>query len=304
MATLNEYFENDFGHTLKAGGVLQNSIYENIKGNISFDFTSNSLFASYYFDRNDLALNYFKDFLQYINDNWNWNFNGKITLPRASLMNGIQIKVENINPLYVHAQFPGEEPIVISEIRSYGRIFLYSETQLATNEILILKEFGKSLKFYIQFRSSEFCKVRAQQDKPLAFISHDSRDKENFARPLFEELSRIDCMVWYDEFSLRVGDPLRETIELGLKKCNKCILLLTKNFLVNGGWTKEEFNGIFTRQLMEEKKIILPIWVDVSKQEVYDYSPILANIVAIPWNLGLAEIVLRLNKELKRLDEL
>lgn len=304
MATLREYFESDFGHTLKAGGVLPGLKYDDVKGNISFDFTSNSLFASFYFAGKDLNLDYFKDFLQYANENWNWNFNGKITLPRASLTHGLQIKVDNINPLYIHAKFPGEEPVVMSEIRSYGRIFLYSETQLTLEDIFQLREFGKSLNFYVQFRSIEFSKIRSQEDKPLAFISHDSRDKENFARPLFDELSRMDCMVWYDEFSLRVGDPLRETIELGLKKCHKCILLLTRNFLVNGGWTKEEFNGIFTRQLMEEKKIILPIWVDVSKQEVYDYSPILANIVAIPWNLGLAEVVLRLNKELKRLDEL
>jgi hypothetical protein len=37
--------------------------------------------------------------------------------------------------------------------------------------------------------------------------------------------------VWYDEFSLKVGDSLRESIEKGIKECKKCILILTQNYL-------------------------------------------------------------------------
>jgi hypothetical protein len=84
------------------------------------------------------------------------------------------------------------------------------------------------------------------------------------------------CPVWFDEFSLAVGDSLRESIEAGLKTCHMCILVLTPNFLAKGGWPKREYDSIFTRELIENKKLILPVWAGVSKEEVYEYSPILA----------------------------
>jgi hypothetical protein len=59
------------------------------------------------------------------------------------------------------------------------------------------------------------------------------------------------CLVWYDQFSLRVGDSLRESVEAGLKECHKCILVLTPNFLSNKGWAKHEYSSIFTREIVE-----------------------------------------------------
>jgi hypothetical protein len=98
------------------------------------------------------------------------------------------------------------------------------------------------------------------------------------------------CPVWYDEFSLKVGDHLRESIEKGLKECKKCILIISSNFLSNNGWTKTEFDSIFTRQILEEQKLVLPVWHQVTKQEVYSYSPSLLNLKAAVWeNLGQEE---------------
>jgi TIR domain len=58
------------------------------------------------------------------------------------------------------------------------------------------------------------------------------------------------CPVWYDEFALKIGDNLRDSIERGLKECRKCVLVLSPNFLTNGGWTKKEFDSIFTREIL------------------------------------------------------
>jgi hypothetical protein len=99
-----------------------------------------------------------------------------------------------------------------------------------------------------------------------------------------------DCKVWYDEYSLNVGDHLRESIEKGLKECKKCVLLLSKNFLNNSGWTKEEFNAIFTRELIEKSNVILPIWCNVTAKDIYDYSPSLANKVAAQWTNNPKEV--------------
>jgi hypothetical protein len=45
--------------------------------------------------------------------------------------------------------------------------------------------------------------------KPISFfICHASEDKEEFVRPLAEALEKEYQRVWYDEYVLRLGDPL------------------------------------------------------------------------------------------------
>ncbi len=45
------------------------------------------------------------------------------------------------------------------------------------------------------------------------FISHASEDKDIFVRPLAYKLVQFGFEVWYDEFSLQIGDKLRESID-------------------------------------------------------------------------------------------
>jgi len=48
------------------------------------------------------------------------------------------------------------------------------------------------------------------------FICHASEDKEDFVRPLAERLRQQHLDVWYDEFSLKIGDSLTQNIDEGL----------------------------------------------------------------------------------------
>jgi hypothetical protein len=133
--------------------------------------------------------------------------------------------------------------------------------------------------------------VRSKFETPLAFISHDSRDKESVARPIALGLQRLMCPVWYDEFSLKVGDNLRTSIETGLKTCHKCILILSPDFLANGGWTKKEFDSVFTREILEGRQFVLPVWHNVTKEMVFKYCPSLLNVKGIEWQkLGGDEV--------------
>jgi hypothetical protein len=50
------------------------------------------------------------------------------------------------------------------------------------------------------------------------FISHASEDKDSIVRPLAEALIAENLQVWYDEFTLRIGDSLRRKIDSGLAK--------------------------------------------------------------------------------------
>jgi len=170
------------------------------------------------------------------------------------------------------------------------RIFIYSETQLSDEDVMKLKEEGRKLGHEVQFRSQTHAMMRSRQDKPLAFISYDSRDR-NIAQSIAIGLQRLMCSVWYDEFSLKVGDNLRDSIERGLKECRKCVLILSQNFFSNGGWTKKEFDSVFTREVLEKSQLILPIWSGIEKQ----HSPSLLNVKGLDWNqLGQDEVCRRL----------
>lgn len=192
--------------------------------------------------------------------------------------------------LLISGGFPSE-PFDLRDFVFTGQVYIYSEQIVPEHQIERLVGVGKDRNLRLTFRSDAYLQDRNRFLKPLAFISHDSRDKELIAKPLAIGLSKLLCPVWYDEFSLKVGDSLRESIEKGLKEARKCIVILTPNFLANEGWTKAEFNSIFTREIIETQKVILPIWCGVSKREVYDYSPSLADRVATNWDRGEDEVV-------------
>lgn len=164
-----------------------------------------------------------------------------------------------------------------------NRLFFYTETQLTTDEISILDKYCKERNLFVTNRSSNYIKSRMKNEIPLAFISHDSRDKDIIAKPIVYGLSSRLCSVWYDEYSLKPGQSLRESIEDGIKNAKKCILILTPHFLNNSGWTKKEFNSIFTREMIFNERVVIPIWHNIRKEEVYKYSPSLADTVALIW---------------------
>ena len=110
------------------------------------------------------------------------------------------------------------------------------------------------------------------------FISHASEDKDDIVRSLAHALSTQDLDVWYDEFTLRIGDSLRQKIDKGLANSRVGLVVLSPAFL-SKGWTNYELDGIVTRSISGEQ-ILLPIWHNITKQQVVDFSPSLADKVA------------------------
>ena len=115
-------------------------------------------------------------------------------------------------------------------------------------------------------------------EKYDVFVSHASEDKEEIARPLAEALQSHGLRVWFDEFTLRIGDSLRRKIDEGLVNSRVGLVILSPAFL-NKGWTNHELDGIVTRSVTGEQ-VLLPIWHKISKQEVIAYSPSLADKLA------------------------
>jgi len=110
------------------------------------------------------------------------------------------------------------------------------------------------------------------------FISHASEDKEEIVRSLANALTAKGLDVWYDEFTLRIGDSLRQKIDRGLATSRVGLVVLSPAF-ISKGWTNYELDGIVTRTMSGEQ-ILLPIWHNITKQEVIDFSPSLADKVA------------------------
>ena len=110
------------------------------------------------------------------------------------------------------------------------------------------------------------------------FISHASEDKDEVVRPLANALLDKGLKVWYDEFELSIGDSLRRKIDTGLAHSRFGIVVLSKAF-IQKGWTNYELDGIITKANTGEQ-VMLPIWHGITKQEVIDYSPSLADKLA------------------------
>lgn len=120
--------------------------------------------------------------------------------------------------------------------------------------------------------------AEASQREYDVFISHASEDKDAIVRPLAAALVAEGLRVWYDEFELRIGDSLRRKIDRGLATSRVGLVVLSRHFIAKG-WTNYELDGIVTRAVSGEQ-VLLPIWHEISKQEVVAYSPSLADKVA------------------------
>ena len=110
------------------------------------------------------------------------------------------------------------------------------------------------------------------------FISHTSEDKADVVRPLATALRDAGLSVWYDEFELKIGDSLRRKIDKGLAASRFGVVVLSRAFF-GRGWPEYELDGLVTRTVSGEQ-VLLPVWHNVTKREVMEYSPSLADRVA------------------------
>jgi len=110
------------------------------------------------------------------------------------------------------------------------------------------------------------------------FISHASEDKTPVARPLADALQARGLSVWLDDFELKIGDSLRRKIDAGLANSAFGVVILSRNFFAKG-WPKYELDGLITRQVSGEQTL-LPIWHEITKDEVMKQSPSLADKIA------------------------
>ena len=155
--------------------------------------------------------------------------------------------------------------------------------------------------------------LMAEQNRPVApgkegdmgtsikydvFISHASEDKESFVRDLAEKLSSKGLKVWYDEFTLSLGDSLRRSIDDGLAKSRYGVVVLSQNFFEKE-WPQKELDALVAKEDGLDT-VILPIWHGVTKKQVQSFSPILADRLAVSTDKGIGHVVNEILKVVKR----
>lgn len=129
------------------------------------------------------------------------------------------------------------------------------------------------------------------------FISHASEDKEAFVDPLAKALEASGLTVWYDKTVFTVGDRLRQKIDEGLAQSRYGIVILSHSFFAKQ-WPKEELEGLFAREIAGAPgvKVILPVWHNVTKEDVIAYSPMLAGRYAANSNDGPGQVARQLRQ--------
>ena len=134
------------------------------------------------------------------------------------------------------------------------------------------------------------------------FVSHATEDKD-FAGPLAHGLRSTGLSVWFDEFELSVGDSLNEKINHGLSRSRFGVVVISPTFF-NKHWTQLEMNGFVARQTSGER-VILPIWHRITKNEIIEQAPPLADLVALNSSIqSMQEIVDEIVEKVKRTKSL
>lgn len=112
------------------------------------------------------------------------------------------------------------------------------------------------------------------------FISHATEDKDGLVRPLAHALQDRDVVVWYDEFELRVGDSLRRKIDAGIARSRFGLVVLSPAFFAKN-WPQYELDGLVARDMHDGGRRLLPVWHNISKDELLRQSASLVDRVAL-----------------------
>lgn len=129
------------------------------------------------------------------------------------------------------------------------------------------------------------------------FISHASEDKAEIARPLADMLMAKGYKVWYDEYTLMLGDNLRRSIEQGLAQSQFGVVILSPHFLAKK-WTNLELDGLFALEKLGQKRI-LPVWHNVTAGDVERFSSFMAMRQSGLTSKGLDYVVDQIDKAVR-----
>ncbi|MDT2493402.1 TIR domain-containing protein [Enterococcus avium] len=122
------------------------------------------------------------------------------------------------------------------------------------------------------------------------FISYASEDSD-YVDKLEESFLNADFSVWRDKSNIGWGQTLRQSIDNGLVKSKFGLVVLSSKY-IQKYWTGYELDGILNKESSTGRQMILPLWHNVTKDEIDKKSPSLSNRLALDTRINsLDEIV-------------
>ncbi len=117
----------------------------------------------------------------------------------------------------------GETPGSKADLAFAGRVFIYAEDELPESALQAIGGHLRSGGMHLRFRGPEYARAQTALERPLGFISYDASDRQGIAEPLALALNSGQCPVWFDQYAMRLGDPLEGTLLRGIDECVRCI---------------------------------------------------------------------------------
>jgi hypothetical protein len=96
--------------------------------------------------------------------------------------------------------------------------------------------------------------------KPLAFISHSSKDKP-VALGLAADLRRLRVAVWIDSERIKYGQCIAQAIQDGLAQAD-CILVLVSQSFVASRWCRAEYEPLLMAEIDSGDVLVVPVLID------------------------------------------
>lgn len=115
-----------------------------------------------------------------------------------------------------------------------------------------------------------------------AFISYARDERDAVVRPLYEHLTDMGLRIWFDEFEVKVGDSIQNSINRGMRDSSYGIVVLSEAYLERQ-FPVWELEGFLRRRLRnaERRKVLLPLYYGVDEDYVGEYSHSLAGLHAM-----------------------
>lgn len=112
------------------------------------------------------------------------------------------------------------------------------------------------------------------------FLSHSNLDKEEYVTELSDKLEEKGLSVFEDVKVFKIGQSQTDMMNFGILNSRFVVVFLSVNF-IESGWSEYEFKSFLNREINEKKIIILPIWHNVTVEEVKNYNPYLVDKYAL-----------------------
>ena len=117
--------------------------------------------------------------------------------------------------------------------------------------------------------------------------------------PLVRELQKRGLSVWLDKMIMQIGDSITGKIDEGLANSRFGVVIVSPAFL-RKNWPKRELDALAARETEANEVVILPVWHEITYDQVFAYSPTLASKFAASTSNGIKAVAEQIEIRCKR----